>query len=279
MPLIMIHFFRSLNLSYSNEISQTNNFNATTKLWIQENNLVFKEYVLYNKTTIKNIMTLLVLSLKLRHKDFPEINLPISIIIKYFYVKGYLMPFCVGTSISEFLKSNTNTDETKLFALIELVKVIEKLPSHIFIGDLHGRNVIVEPKGNIHIIDIDGFSVYFNKISCPISSMYPYDFLDCKKYRCKNKKIKISKDSDIFCFFVLFLQWLMDVENPFQYTQEEINKYLNYLNRVKFPKDIICMVRKLFTNESNYLNADAFYQIDLNEIKRYRYKTFALENI
>ena len=40
---------------YNNEISQENNPNATARLYIQENEILYKEYFIFNDLTKKNI--------------------------------------------------------------------------------------------------------------------------------------------------------------------------------------------------------------------------------
>lgn len=145
--------------------------------------------------------------------SFPEIVMPINIYRNKKGICGYTMPYCEGISMEEFLVSPLVDIKAQLFSLISLANVIRKLPEKVYIGDLHGANVLVEKNGKIHIIDIDGFSIQGCEITCPFSQKVKEKGIEkLNKYQHWNGEFKISRNSDIFCFYMLVLKWISKVD-------------------------------------------------------------------
>lgn len=265
---------KSYDFDITNEISQQDNWNANARLWIQSDNTVFKQYIKWNRTTRKNINTLLEVSQNKTLYAFPEIVMPINIYRTKKGICGYTMPYCEGISMEEFLVSPLVDIKAQLFSLISLANVIRKLPERVYIGDLHGANVLVEKNGKIHIIDIDGFSIQGCEISCPFSQKVKEKGIEkLKKYQHWNGKFKISRNSDIFCFYMLVLKWISKVD-VFQFEKIEIYLYLQYLEQMEFPIGIINSIYNLYSNKRNSIEIDDFYQIDLEKLEQYRYVAF-----
>ena len=247
------------------EISQQGNVNAISRIWIEPHETVYKEYVLRNNMYRKNVRNLLKITSRSAMYLIPEIAMPISIYKKGLHIQGYTMKHYSGISIRDFLTDEYVDSTTQLRCLIKLGSVICQLPEDIFIGDLHGENVLVEENGNIHIIDIDGFSTKKCEITCPLSAVN--NIPKIRKYFHRNGKIKISRESDVFCFYLLFLSWLSK-EDVFRWNTIEIEEYLYYLERINFPKAICDEIYNLLTKNNNKIDVNALYRCSFEIIEK-----------
>ena len=196
------------------EISQAENDNATTRLWIQPNGLLYKQYVIWNLTTFRNILSLLVVGRSKRLRRIHQIVTAEKINSFGPIPVGYLMEYCSGQTLWAFLADSTVAQPMKRDCFRNLAEVIGRLPKYIFIGDLHGGNVIVSRDGSVRIIDVDGFSFPGNEISCPMAYVPgAEESFQQGKYWHRMGKFRISRDSDILCFFGIFLQWLISYKS------------------------------------------------------------------
>lgn len=266
-----------MKLLCEQDISQADNTNATTRLWIQPNGLVYKQYVVWNRTTLRNILSLLVVGRSKKLRAVSEVVTADRIIFCGPIPRGYLMEFCPGRTLWTFLLDEKVTQAAKWDRFRDLAAVIAKLPKGIFIGDLHAFNVIVPEKGPIRIIDVDGFSFPGNEISCPMAFIPGAEQLfPVRKYWHRMGKFRISRDSDILCFFYIFLQWLMCGTDPIFYTTGELLRYVDYLERAGFPVEIVRMMQRLFEDGPNVIDPEPFSKIDTDELDRYSYNAFCV---
>ncbi len=261
---------------FTNEIPQTDNINANARLWIQPDGTVFKQYVVFNDITKNNMHIISQISKIKRLKHIKQLALPLQIVCEGNDIVGYTMPHCGGITLENAIHLGQYSPESVLAAFVSLAEVINKLPGNIRIGDLHGENVLVETNGKIHIIDLDGFSICPQyTMTCPISCLYDYVMIrGMKKYWCHERRLIISKDTDIFCFFLLFLKWIMQSSTLEVYSPEEVFRYFAYLEQVGFPGEIIDMINRLFEEKQNFLIPKLLKKIDLSALEKYKYKSF-----
>ena len=267
-------------LTSAYEISQEDNLNANARLWVCPNGTVLKRYMKFDSLTEKNIHNLLALSEIRRMHEIPQLAMPLEILRENNAVVGYTMPFCPGIPLEQAITDPGFSSEEIIDAFIALATVIKHLPQRVFIGDLHARNILVEPGGEIHIIDLDGFSVFPKyELTCPMAFFLDHELCFDKKYRHRNRLLKISRDTDIFNFFVLFLQWIMGTGIFFSYTPGEMYRYFAYLERHGFSADVLDMVYQLFRPGKNRLNPESLRQIDLSCLNEYRFGAFVKEQL
>lgn len=258
-------------LTYNNEISQENNLNATARLWIQENGTVYKQYVICNELTKKNINNLLKIASIRALRRLPELALPLEIYSANDRVEGYLMKYYDMKSLMHYLTDKNHT--VVLMAFQHLASLINKLPRDVYIGDLHARNVLVN-ENEIRIIDIDGFSLKHGyKISCPLESCSNHSIFFHKKYRDRVGNFSISRDSDIACVLWLLLNYLMGV-NPFNYAEAELKRYMDFLKELGLPRDLYEMMMRMMSPKHNYLIPEAFTAIPIEMLSQCSYKQF-----
>lgn len=268
-------------LQFNNEISQADNPNATTKLWIQPDGTIFKQYVVFNFTTKKNIHNLSRL-VKLKHLHHIEaLVLPSRIVQRNNQILGYVMPFCSGITLGNAIEKGLVSDNALLTAFVELARVILSLPKNVAIGDLHAKNILVETNGHIHLIDIDGFTLLPKyRQTCPLIHRAEKDnFPKMLKYYFVSGKFRVGHQSDIFCFFLLFFRWIMGDISFLSYTKQEFFAYLKYLREVGFPTDILKMVFRLYSHKPNYIDISALLKLDVSVLGKFRYQQYLVHNI
>ncbi|SCJ30468.1 Uncharacterized protein with protein kinase and helix-hairpin-helix DNA-binding domains [uncultured Eubacterium sp.] len=258
-------------MCFEQELINKENFNTNCKLWIQDKYL-FKQYISFGKVTQQNINNIMHFIKRQDLKVVPELVLPKKLVFdEKKQVMGYIMDYYKKTETLEDIFMDRNiSSKNKKDVFVQLAMVLNKLPKDIFIGDLHGRNVIVDTNFKIHVIDIDGFSTSSNQMSCPLNNLTRLNYL--KKYYLQDKLI-ISKDTDIACYMVLLLNWLAQT-SILQYSSIEIFRYLNFLEKQQIPQGIIKMMKRIFDEEHNFIDINAIKQINVKNIDKYTYKNF-----
>lgn len=275
MKIMRLFYFSEVNFDFTNEIIQTQNENRTSSLFIQPDGTVYKHYFIYNELTNKNIDVLLRLCKDKRLQIIPEITIPTSIVMINGMVQGYCMPYHQGVSLNDVLFSDAYSDEFRLQILIKLASVILRLPKDVFIGDLHGENVLVLPDGEIRLIDIDGFSTPECQISCPFfQEPVRTDLFSMKKYKHNDGSWRISKQTDILCLYAFVLSWIMGVTNAFVYTKQELFRYFDYLEKAGFDKTMLNLIIRIFTPRKNRIDITALKRINLRQLEMYHYSGF-----
>ena len=261
--------------SFEKEISQENNPNANARLWIQPNNTVLKVYSVWNNQTKSNNDMLQEICRVKQLFSMREIAMPLQILFENNVIIGFTMPYYTGIHLDDYLSNPLIPSESKLHCLIKLAEIINAMPKDVFIGDLHGKNILVESNDNIHIIDIDGFSIKGHEQTCPLKAFSARkDILGQRKYHHFDGSLKISRDTDIFCFFIFFLEWIMGGINFMAYTRNEINEYLDYIGDKGFPREIKLMINRLFDRKHNYIEPNVFESINLSLIGYYSYPAY-----
>lgn len=264
------------NLTFDTEISQEDNLNATSKLWIQNNGTVFKQYIIYNELTEKNIDNLLQIASYKKLKRISELSMPLAIYENNGKVEGYLMKYHSMNPLSYYFDKREHSVVFMVFQ--HLAALINKLPKDVFIGDLHAGNILAS-KENIRVIDIDGFSLkHGHKISCPLKWYSEHSIFYHKKYRDSKGDFAISRDSDIACFLWLFLNYLMKV-NPFSYTENELRNYMEFLKERGLPRDLYEMIICMMSPKHNYLIPKAFEAVPTQILSDCSYKDFIISSM
>lgn len=261
------------NLSYDNEISQEENLNANSRLWIQRDGTLFKEYVTYDNVTSENIDNLFLISSSEKLRKIPEISMPLAIYEEQGRIAGYLMEYHDMKSFAYYL--NTREHSVVLRAFQQIAMVINKLPRGVYIGDLHAGNVLVN-ENDIRIIDVDGFSLkQGHEMTCPLKNFSDYSVFFKKKYRNKNGDFFVSRDSDIACLLWLFLSYIMGT-NPFNYTETELKRYIAFLADSGIPKGLSRMLTRMMSPRHNCLIPGAFSKINHELLDKCSYRNFVL---
>lgn len=248
------------------EISQENNYNAYSRLFITDKKTVVKLYVSSPELAKKNTENLLTLSSRCNLDTMAELVLPTELIRFQNQIIGYAMPYIQGRSLNHFLADSCVSDQAKFSVFKQLSQLICELPGDVFIGDLHGENVLVDSEFKIHLIDIDGFSIgKEHQLTAPNLPNI------CGKYRRKDGTQIISRDSDIYCFYYLFLTWISG--SPLVMSEYYHERYVQFLEGSDLPQEILFDVSRLYLSGHNTLNYN-WVEKSIFSPYRYRYEYF-----
>lgn len=246
-------------LDHSNEISQEGNINANSKLFILNNGMVFKMF-LPKTNYLHNLNNLLLIKKRKDLKAIPELVFPTELVKLNHNIIGYFMPYVKGYNFFTYLSNPSITNKQKLHIFTQLAIVINKLPPDIHIGDLHANNIIIDQYNKIHLIDIDGFSLdYGEQLSVPV----PLPYILEKYYTYEGNPI-VSKNSDIYCVFRLFMHFILqefDLLNS-----EYIDDYISFLKRTNASTILTKELELLYTIEDNLLDDKTFSSLSVDEI-------------
>ncbi len=246
---VVSYCIKELNdmLKQTQEISQANNYNAYTRLFIVGNETVVKLYVSSPELAEKNIHNLLLMRERSDLDKLKELALPTALISVENKIVGYMMPYIKGITLEDFLHNPNIPDSSKVSVFEQLAHLICNLPNDVFIGDLHARNILIDFEYKIHLIDIDGFSLsggYSQTVPCLPNIV--------NKYKTPNGTEIISRNSDIYCFYYLFLTWIAD--SPIVLSDYYRTKYTQFLKENGLPCDICNDIENLYQECPNTLS-------------------------
>ena len=238
------------------EISQTGNLNAYTRLLLlphkrQVAKVCYTNYDVWER----NLANLKLISDQLHSDDFLELVLPTELIEYNGNIVGYLMPYVEGVTFDEILQNRKIPKDIILNIFDQLALVINKLPTNIYLGDLHPKNVIVTNDGKVHLIDVDGFSVSNGfMMTCPLYyDKSKENILPRDKYFNKDGSVKIGKNTDIYLLIEMILTWIFNEINPLLFSKRRWRLFLEYLSAKGIPKQVVNMIERLRGEENNYL--------------------------
>lgn len=261
--------FQTIEYSYHNleelfvhakEISQKENINANSKLYVVNDEIVFKMYLPETKEYLRNLNNLFIIREIQELKKIEELVLPTALIKLNKNVIGYFMPYIKGKSLCNYLLDLSVDNKQKLYVFTQLAKVIEWLPSGIHIGDLHANNIIVDQHNKIHLIDIDGFSIDGGEqLSVPTPLPYVVG-----KYCNREGHPIISKNSDIYCVFQLFLRYILQGFDIMD--SEYMGKYISFLKYIEGCELLIKELELLYCLDDNVLDVETFVNLSVDKI-------------
>lgn len=198
-------------------------------------------------------------------------------------IVGFTMPLVESINLKTALKSNELTNQEKINYLHQIGAILEKMKlrreytniSEFYINDLHESNFIVDRSNKVHVIDIDSCKINGNKIfpskylssksfikevykyqksSTTMNNKYGsqecYDNEDLKYYQDSKGSFIPDENTDLFCYIVVILNYLYG-ENIGNFTLEEFYYYLEYLNYLGVPFELLSAFEKIVTCESN----------------------------
>lgn len=215
-------------------------------------------YNRYTQIGLKNIKTLREHSVILS-TAIPEFVLPEALVYIDKTLRGYIMQYVKGTTLSDYLQNSAISLEKKLTILKKIGKTLERIfnfkeiPYKLILGDLHENNIIITNDEEIKIIDLNGMC------------LNPKDIPNCKylniavdELRWKRPKYEIniigevvpSENTDIFCYGMIIMNFISQsefVKLPYY----KIREYLNYLKTLGFRTDLINCIAKLYNLDKN----------------------------
>ena len=243
------------------DLSQEGNGNATARLLLLPRfRQVAKIYTKDPALWEKNLLNLKEICQQISPTDFPEIVFPTALIQYRCRTVGYLMPFLEGQTLEQALACRDRSVEAGLALFAQLAGVIARLPEKVHIGDLHPKNVLVGEDGQVHLIDLDGFSLEGGyPMTCPLYfESLPPGALPEEKYFQPDHCVKIGKNTDLYCLLELFFTWLFQGVNPFRFSKKRFSLFCDYLRQKGLPEPAVAAVVQVRQPGDNALPPDFF---------------------
>ncbi len=195
-------------------------------------------------------------------------------------IEGFAMELVEGPVLSVYLKDNTVPLESKIHYLKEVSKLLDQLDKirinspldSIYINDLHDANIIIDKETkDIKVIDLDSCKIADNKPfpSKVLSPMALLNYVDNKyeiysknygmydendkyNYRAEFGYIVPSRDTDIYCYIIMVLNFLYGY-NINNLKLDEYYEYMYYLESIGIHHELIDYFIKIVSNADNEL--------------------------
>lgn len=196
--------------------------------------------------------------------DIPELVFPEKLVISNSQVIGYTMDYIEGTNLSLLLKDSKLDSKKAIDYLKQIGLILEKVNKlneykktrNFHLNDVHEGNFVVDNSGKVHAVDLDSCRIDDNipfvaKYLCPFSQIE----LCPEKYSQKTGDTPIGfimsdKNSDLYCYNVMILNYLFQ-DNITRLSIDEYYEYLNYLNSIGMPLELLDSFNRLFDKSDN----------------------------
>lgn len=239
--------------------------------------------------TIKNNIDILITYKEILNEYLPMLVLPEDYVfienLNNYQIGCTLTPI-KGTNLQDILTDETYNYKKKLSllknlgALLEKFGSIPKFPYKIYIGDLHEGNIIVTKGKKIKLIDTT--SLYIDTNFCEAQPSKYLEFneeIKKEKYSTKykmqsNDLIIPNKNTDIFCYTFIILNTIASTDIA-HIPLSVLNNYLDYLEYLKFNKDFLYCVTKLFSTSDNQNPYEYLNNITSKQLRKAHYLEYA----
>lgn len=195
--------------------------------------------------------------------DLDELVLPEKLVINNGRLVGYTMEYIEGTNLKEIF-NNIKYDRLEMIKHLKeigiILEKIRKLNSYkkvnnFHLNDIHEANFILDKNGHIRVIDIDSCKIGNNIPVCAkyLTPYSPIDELPDKYRKCSNTRIGYidpDMNSDLYCYTIMILNYLYK-DNIQKLDIAEFYSYLNYLNSIGFPYELLDCFSNLYEYTDN----------------------------
>ena len=244
--------------------------------------IIGDKYNYYSKLSLKNAQILLQYS-DVLSTFFPELVLPEQLLFLDEELEGFLMEFIEGENLMSFLNNPQVQFNKKINAFVSIGEVLERnkaipdFPYKFNFGDLHEGNIIMNQEGKVRFVDTNGIQLNQSEIpNCKYVKMFRDDLLLFpKKYQqAATCEIIPSHDTDLFCYGIMLLNYISK-SNISQTPFYKIEKYLQYLQDIGFPREFMQAFHKLYSSAPNenfkdYLTSLNPSLLDESSFKQYQ---------
>lgn len=179
-------------------------------------------------------------------------------------VYGYEMQYLEGyKSVTDFIKSGESSKmdfKLKKYILLKLYQTLKHLNESYYVGDIHGKNVMISPKGESCIIDWEN--------GRPLGTNYSIPSI----YYIKELHGSNLSDSVRLFYIAVSLLYDVDLENRFELSSLSSNldfcKFMPFDDSIKeFSRDVEKIVSK---NDDKCIYFDDYlkYTNNISNLKR-----------
>lgn len=180
-------------------------------------------------------------------------------------IEAFTNPYVEGPNLSTILHDKNVNPKEQLYYLKKIGEILQQMKNirkytplkDIYLNDLHESNFIVNPNNRqLTVVDLD---------SCKIGTNDPFQsrFLTSKallnnvknKYKINDTDTSMGhviadENSDIYCYIITILNYLYG-SNLNSISINEFYEYMNYLEYIKFDKNLINCFEKILTSGKN----------------------------
>lgn len=211
-------------------------------------------------------------------KEYKELVLPEEVITIGGVNSGFTISEVIdSTNLALLLKDRRIHDNTKIEILKkigELIHRVESSKQEFYFGDVQEFNFLVDKSGEIYVIDLDSSAV--NR-KTPLETKYI--ITDKKTHKVNKYKVNKakrsypSKDTDIFCYNTMVLNYLAG-RRITNLDYDEYYEYIDYLKSIGIPKPMIDIYTNHYTDKDNELVSD--YLDEIPSVPRADYKVYQI---
>lgn len=193
--------------------------------------------------------------------DIPALLLPLGLGTEENNIKGMVTRYIDGPTLEKVLADETIDIHIKVkylkqigAILKQMKKLREKTELHDFyINDLHKSNFIIDSKNDmLYVGDLDACHIAGNHFAASKQLFLSDLVLFPEKYKredSQKRKIIASEETDLFCYAMLVMTFLMD--RSVILTREKYMECLNFLESAGVHKDLLSALAKVYSNEPN----------------------------
>lgn len=262
--------------------------NGQTKLIKQHIRGKHQELISYNINMFLKYKDILL-------KNNPHLVLPEEEVkLENSYSNIYTLELIEGIPLQYLLRCDECNFKIKLLqnlgSILNKFGYIPNFPYNLYFGDLHEGNIILDTKRNLRIVDTTSLYIenthhflFENPNDVPESKYLEYN-KEIKKEKYHNKykqgylhSIIPSKDSDIFCYIIIILNTLAQLEASMLNYNSLLN-YLDYLENIGIDLNFLYSVTTLFSlspniNPYKYISSITNEQINEAHYLKYQKRT------
>lgn len=196
----------------------------------------------------------------------PEIILPEKVAIIKNKMVGFTMPYIESIGLNQALKEYNFTTEEKIAYLKKIGEILEKIKllnsyssiHNLSLNDLHEDNFIIEKNtGNLRVVDLDSCKILDNNPSSgkiltektKVLSLAPNKYISTTDDF--GKQYLPSYETDIFCYYMIILNFLYSKRDVYKMENYEYYEYLDYLKKIGISDEFYQNACSIITQKGN----------------------------
>ena len=239
-----------------------------------------------NKSPIFGNKLLTINNLENSKIDIPELVLPQKLVVNNGRLIGYTMDYIEGNNLKELIDDKKYDNLEMIRHLKEIGVILEKINKlnkyktcNFHLNDIHEANFVVDKEKHIRVVDIDSCKIGNN---IPVCAKYltPFSQIDelPEKYKkCADTRIgyiEPDMNTDLYCYNIMILNYLYK-DNIQKLDIAEFYSYLNYLNSIGFPYELLDCFSVLYQYNNN-VNPYELLELITKDMGRAHHKVYEL---
>jgi hypothetical protein len=213
--------------------------------------------------------------------NIDQLILPKKIVVVNKKVVGFVMRYIENnTNLGTFLNSNMPIEKKKKYlkeigAILRKVQNVEKYSNNFYLTDVNENNFIINKDDRrLYAIDMDSCKIGDNQ---PFISRYLSTNINLRelptKYPINDRQVHVpSVNTEWLCYVSILLNYIGQA--PMQKLSiDNYYRYLEHLNRLSFPKEVLDCFSRIYENDDNY-SPEGIIDLIPRNIERANFKEF-----